>query len=72
MRFEKSVKNEVKWRKPNRQKGRRQQFFNIFRNMKKYVKAEIIAKNACSGSYAAGCPQTNRQFYACSHCELAS
>lgn len=24
--------------------------------MKKYVKAEIIAKNATTGSYAAGCP----------------
>lgn len=27
--------------------------------MKKYQKAEIIAKNLTSGSYAAGCPAKN-------------
>ena len=29
--------------------------------MKKYVKAEIIAKNLPTGSYAAGCPTYNSQ-----------
>lgn len=29
--------------------------------MKKYVKAEIIAKNLPTGSYAAGCPSYNSQ-----------
>jgi hypothetical protein len=28
--------------------------------MKKYQKAEVIAKNLPSGSYAAGCPTKNR------------
>ena len=44
--------------------------------MKKYVKAKMIAKNAPTGSYAAGCPagQCNgpgsRSW--CKPCELAS
>lgn len=29
--------------------------------MKKYVKAEVIAKNLPTGSYAAGCPTYNSQ-----------
>ena len=29
--------------------------------MKKYVKAEIIAKNSATGSYSAGCPTYNSQ-----------
>ena len=28
--------------------------------MKKYVKAQMIAKNLPTGSYAAGCPAQNR------------
>lgn len=42
--------------------------------MKKYVKAQMVAKNLASGSYAAGCPaqdrgsnQTGR--YSCINCE---
>lgn len=43
--------------------------------MKKYQKAEIIAKNLTSGSYAAGCPSLNRgnnngsRTYSCLNCE---
>jgi len=37
--------------------------------MKKYQKAEIIAKNLPTGSYAAGCPhQTNSNSYYCRAC----
>ena len=38
--------------------------------MKKYVKAQVVAKNNPQGSYAAGCP-TNRNgdTYACKTCE---
>lgn len=32
--------------------------------MKKYVKAEIVAKNLRSGSYAAGCPSYGTSGYA--------
>lgn len=46
--------------------------------MKKYVKAEIIAKNATTGSYAAGCPTQDRRKginsgdgNPCRPCELA-
>lgn len=28
--------------------------------MKKYVKAQMVAKNMASGSYAAGCPEKDR------------
>lgn len=28
--------------------------------MKKYVKAQMVAKNLASGSYAAGCPAKDR------------
>lgn len=39
--------------------------------MKKYSKAQIVAKNLVSGSYAAGCPanNTNRTPYECKKCE---
>lgn len=37
--------------------------------MKKYVKAEIIAKNLPTGSYAAGCPTYNSQGGQASACE---
>lgn len=51
--------------------------------MKTYQKAELIAKNLPSGSYAAGCPVERREGYnvyrgntnyqgACHVCELAS
>ena len=30
--------------------------------MKKYVKAELLAKNSPSGSYAAGCPENQRGY----------
>lgn len=44
---------------------------NHFFVMKKYQKAEIIAKNLPSGSYAAGCPShyTNNHHY-CRECEV--
>lgn len=35
--------------------------------MKKYQKAEIIAKNLPTGSYAAGCPSANPKAY-CACC----
>lgn len=42
--------------------------------MKKYQKAEMIAKNLTSGSYAAGCPAKERGSstsgpYSCINCE---
>ena len=38
--------------------------------MKKYVKAQMVAKNLASGSYAAGCPANNRGYdYLCLNCE---
>ena len=50
--------------------------------MKTYQKAELIAKNLPTGSYAAGCPQGRRaggcgcltpdgNFHPCSYCEIA-
>lgn len=40
--------------------------------MKKYVKAQVIAKNLASGSYAAGCPTSGYgQISACKKCEHA-
>ena len=33
--------------------------------MKKYVKAQVIAKNLPSGSYAAGCPSNERNGEQC-------
>ena len=51
--------------------------------MKKYQKAEMIAKNLPTGSYAAGCPTGTRQLnggfmtednrfdHRCSACEVA-
>lgn len=45
--------------------------------MKKYKKAEIVAKNLSTGSYAAGCPSMRRQMGShtgdatCSQCEMA-
>lgn len=43
--------------------------------MKKYVKAQMVAKNLASGSYAAGCPVEERGYggngskYSCINCE---
>lgn len=39
--------------------------------MKEYKKAEMIAKNLPTGSYAAGCPEKNRSPYKseCLNCE---
>lgn len=42
--------------------------------MKKYVKAQMVAKNLASGSYAAGCPLEERGDsysgkYSCINCE---
>lgn len=38
--------------------------------MKKYVKAQMVAKNLASGSYAAGCPVNERGLdYQCLNCE---
>ena len=36
--------------------------------MKKYVKAQVVAKNNPQGSYAAGCP-TNLTWTQCKQCE---
>lgn len=44
--------------------------------MKKYVKAQMVAKNLASGSYAAGCPAEERDSgtsygdkWSCINCE---
>jgi hypothetical protein len=39
--------------------------------MKKYVKAQVVAKNNPQGSYAAGCPAKsgNNQSSVCKSCE---
>lgn len=37
--------------------------------MKKYVKAQMVAKNMASGSYAAGCPEKGRGYGYCLNCE---
>lgn len=39
--------------------------------MKKYVKAQMVAKNMASGSYAAGCPAEDRSTNStiCLNCE---
>ena len=40
--------------------------------MKKYVKAQVLAKNNPQGSYAAGCPADKNETYAggnCKRCE---
>jgi len=41
--------------------------------MKKYVKPQMMAKNAPVGSYAAGCPEKDRGFdhgsTGCTNCE---
>lgn len=34
-----------------------------------YTKPQVIAQNASSGSYAAGCP-VNQSRITCAHCEL--
>ena len=44
--------------------------------MKSYKKATLVAKNARSGSYAAGCPAENRGIYtsgpnSCVNCDRA-
>lgn len=39
--------------------------------MKEYKKVEIKAKNAPTGSYAAGCPEKVRWDGGCAQCELA-
>jgi|GEM_PF-1228924 len=40
--------------------------------MKKYQKAEIIAKNLPVGAYSAGCPVNySKHSHACSNCECA-
>lgn len=36
--------------------------------MKKYVKAQMVAKNLASGSYAAGCPSKDRGYGTKSTC----
>lgn len=45
-------------------------FFNV---MKSYKKATLVAKNARSGSYAAGCPEKGRGYWSggsgCEYCE---
>lgn len=38
--------------------------------MKKFKKAQIIAKNAPAGSYAAGCPTKNRLANCTVSCEI--
>ena len=43
--------------------------------MKNYKKVKMVAKNAPSGSYAAGCPEKNRAGYEpphCMYCERAN
>lgn len=41
--------------------------------MKKYVKAQVIAKNLASGSYAAGCPANNYGgSFTCKSCERSA
>ena len=45
-----------------------------FCDMKSYKKVEVVAVNAPSGSYAAGCPEKNRGGsstgdYSCINCE---
>ena len=41
-----------------------------FTIMKKYVKAQMVAKNLASGSYAAGCPVNERGWEErCLNCE---
>lgn len=37
--------------------------------MKKYVKAQVVAKNNPQGSYAAGCPANKRPTHSCKSCE---
>ena len=37
--------------------------------MKKYVKAQVVAKNNPQGSYAAGCPSISMSQSACMRCE---
>lgn len=43
--------------------------------MTKYSKPKMMAKNAPTGSYAAGCPKNSRNYewykYNCEHCERA-
>lgn len=41
--------------------------------MKKYSKPQMVAKNAPTGSYAAGCPAkgpSNNQAHICRQCEI--
>lgn len=40
--------------------------------MKKYQKAEVIAKNLPTGSYAAGCPRESLGYSYCKICERTS
>ncbi len=61
-------------RKPRRLKGGRHQSTSIHITMKKYVKPAMIAKNAPTGSYAAGCGagmphQGHASAGACKTCE---
>jgi len=37
--------------------------------MKKYVKAQVVAKNNPQGSYAAGCPADHQPVKSCQFCE---
>ena len=37
--------------------------------MKKYVKAQVVAKNNPTGSYAAGCPSMGTGNQECKKCE---
>lgn len=42
--------------------------------MKKYSKPQMMAKNAPTGSYAAGCPANRHESYSwtwCTKCEIA-
>ncbi len=40
--------------------------------MKKYVKAQVVAKNNPQGSYAAGCPAKQQPTHSCKSCERTS
>ena len=40
--------------------------------MKKYVKAQVVAKNNPQGSYAAGCPDKGHGGQICKTCERSS
>ena len=37
-----------------------------------YTKPQVVAQNASTGSYAAGCPVNSRSFAECRECEKTS